>query len=748
MWHPLAGCTSILVRLSGGLRAGRSDLRLNSGTLRVRPWERRQCRTLTSERKKSSNKYEQGPQATFLRHRAEVAKLLRYMNPAFVSLWLVACSLAMAQAPLASGQPAPTTADKGPARAKAAPYRLPVRGIEIPTEARQALEQKLQAITAAAQPFTGDPLFADVAVLLKAVRFAITDGEFYAPKDVDKAEELLALAKTRLAELKEHHASWPRQTGTLARGFFSTIDGSPQPIGLEIPADMDWSKPVALTVWLHGRGDKATDMHFIAEHMHKAGQFQPGIGIILHPFGRQCLGFQLAGETDVMEAIEAVKHLYKIDEKRIMLAGFSMGGAGAWHLGAHYADNWCAVHAGAGFVDVKRFMKMTPETLPPAYIQTLWGQYDVPDYVRNLFNIPVLAYSGEVDGQKMAADIMAESFQAEGQTLKHLIGPGMGHQYHPEVLKQIEAWARDQLIQGQPEVRAAAHWQGQTLKYPRMFWLRVTGLKQHWEDSRADGEWDGAQLKLTTRNVTHLEINVAGLPENRPAGLEVRIDGQTVSAAPKDLQHTGGHMLLALKLQEGPWRLEDTSRVALRKVPDLQGPIDDAFMEPFVVVPPDGNSSSTVRQAFYQRELEYMARRWRQVFRGDLLVRKISELTSDDLENRNLILFGDPECNSKLAELLPQTPLGWKNGEIKLGTKSWRGDTLVPLLVYPNPKHPNHYMVLNSGPTIREKSDPNNSLQTPQLPDWAILDVSVPASDTAAGKILDTGFFNEAWKPL
>jgi len=216
-------------------------------------------------------------------------------------------------------------------------------------------------------------LFADVAVLLKAVRYAITDDEFYVPKDVDKAEELLALAQTRLAELKEHRASWPRQTGTLARGFFSAIDGSPQPIGLEIPADLDWTKPVALTVWLHGRGDKATDMHFIAERMHKAGQFQPGIGIILHPFGRQCLGFQLAGETDVLEAIEAVKHLYKIDEKRIMLAGFSMGGAGAWHLGAHYAGHWCALHAGAGFVEVKSFMKMARQTLPPDYIQTLWA---------------------------------------------------------------------------------------------------------------------------------------------------------------------------------------------------------------------------------------------------------------------------------------------------------------------------------------------------------------------------------------
>lgn len=658
----------------------------------------------------------------------------------------------MAQA-LASGQTAPTTGDKGTARAKAlsgpsAPYRLPARGIEIPSEARQGLEQKLQSITAAAEPYARDSLFADVAVLLKAVRYALTDGEFYGPKDVGKAEELLALAETRLTELKEHRASWPRQTGTLARGFFSTIDRSPQPIGLEIPSDLDWSKPVALTVWLHGRGDKATDMHFIAERLHKPGQFQPGVGIILHPFGRQCLGFQLAGEIDVLEAIDAVKRLYKIDDKRIMLAGFSMGGAGAWHVGAHYADHWCALHAGAGFVDVKRFMKMTPVTLPPAYVQTLWGQYDVPDYVRNLFNIPVLAYSGEVDGQKMAADIMAESFQAEDQTLQHLIGPGMGHQYHPDVLKQIEAWARDHLVQGQPEAPAAVHWQGRTLKYPRMFWLKVTGLKQHWVGSRADGQWDGAQLKLTTRNVTHLEIDLTGLPKHGPEGVNVSIDGQTIRASPNNLQRTAGQMLLTLKLEEGHWRIEDTARrVASRKVPDLQGPIDDAFMEDFVVVPPDRPSSSTVRQAFYQRELEYNVRRWRQVFRGDLQVRKISELTRDDLESRNLILFGDPECNSKLAELLPETPLGWKNGEIRLGAKSWHGDSLVPLLIYPNPKRRNHYIVLNSGPTIREKSDPNNSLQTPQLPDWAILDTSVPASDTAAGKILDAGFFDEAWRP-
>lgn len=208
-----------------------------------------------------------------------------------------------------SASPAKTAA-KIPATAAAKvrpPYRLPPLGMEIPPAARWLLEQQLRTLEAAAKPFAHDPLQADATVLLKAVRFALINGEFYTPKDVEKAKELLQLAESRLAELRANKASWTEQTGLVARGFISSIDGSPQPIGLEIPADLNLAKPVPLMVWLHGRGDKNTDMHFIADRLHKPGQFQPGGCIILHPFGRQCLGFQLAGETDVLEAIEAVK---------------------------------------------------------------------------------------------------------------------------------------------------------------------------------------------------------------------------------------------------------------------------------------------------------------------------------------------------------------------------------------------------------------------------------------------------------
>ena len=46
-----------------------------------------------------------------------------------------------------------------------------------------------------------------------------------------------------------------------------------------------------------------------------------------------------------------------------------------------------AVHTGAGFADVKRYQKLTPDKYPVAYEQTMWGFYDVPDYARNFMNV-------------------------------------------------------------------------------------------------------------------------------------------------------------------------------------------------------------------------------------------------------------------------------------------------------------------------------------------------------------------------
>src|SRR5690606_15225159 len=164
------------------------------------------------------------------------------------------------------------------------------------------------------------------------------------------------------------------------------------------------------------------------------------------------------------EAIESVKARYPIDPRRIVLWGFSMGGAGAWHLGAHYPDAWCAVSPGAGFAETARYQNLDPQSVP-TYERKLWGLYDAPNYVRNLFNVPVIAYSGELDKQIQAARVMEEAYSAEGKELTHLIGPGMGHKYHPETLKEIADRIAKLVARGRDPRPDAIALQTRTLRY-------------------------------------------------------------------------------------------------------------------------------------------------------------------------------------------------------------------------------------------------------------------------------------------
>jgi hypothetical protein len=54
-------------------------------------------------------------------------------------------------------------------------------------------------------------------------------------------------------------------------------------------------------------------------------------------------------------------------------------------------------------------------------------------------------------------------------------------------------------------------------------------------------------------------------------------------------------------------------------------------------------------------------------------------------------------------------------------------------------------VILNSGLTFREAHDKTNSLQNPKLPDWAILDITIPPDAEKAGRVVKAGFFGEDW---
>ncbi len=616
------------------------------------------------------------------------------------------------------------------------PRRLPPPGIEIPPERAASWKKEIAALQAQLDNIE-HPLKADAEVYVKAVALALRHGEFYHEKDFAKADAVLVTAVERIAQLIAGSPDWPDKTGLLVRGYRSSIDGSAQPYGLLIPDNHDSSRPAPLYVWLHGRGDKTTDLHFIRQRETSRGQIAPPGAIVLHPFGRQCIGFKSAGEIDVLEAVAHVSAQYAIDPNRIVLMGFSMGGAGAWHVGAHYTDRWAAVSPGAGFAETARYNRLQPENYPPSYEQTLWGLYDAPDYVRNFFNVPTVAYSGEKDKQIQAARIMEQAFAEEGGTLTHLIGPGMGHRYHPDTLKNLLSRMAAAARQGRNTSPERIWLQTRTLRYPRMHWAAALRLKEHWQDSRIDAERNEQGIRITTKNIAALRIG----PAAAPAKNNILIDGQTL---PPPTNMTAP----VLVLRGEKWGFEEYAAfdVGLAKRPGLQGPIGDVFMAPFLVVTPTGKAANPQMQQWVEFELTHFRDRWRALFRGELREKTDQQVTDQDIKKYHLILWGDPQSNLLLKRINQRLPIRWEAGQVRVGERTFDAAHHAPAFIYPNPENPRKYVVINSGPTFREAHDRTNSLQNPKLPDWAVIDLRQPPSVEAPGGIAAADFFDERWR--
>ena len=94
-----------------------------------------------------------------------------------------------------------------------------------------------------------------------------------------------------------------------------------------------------------------------------------------------------------------------------------MGGAGTWHIGLHHPDRFCVIGPGAGFTTTHGYIANLPKQLPD-YQEKCLRIYDAVDYAENAFNVPVVAYSGEKDAQKKAADNIENALKGFKEPLR------------------------------------------------------------------------------------------------------------------------------------------------------------------------------------------------------------------------------------------------------------------------------------------------------------------------------------------
>jgi hypothetical protein len=634
--------------------------------------------------------------------------------------------------------------------------RVPPPGIQVPEPDRAALGQGVSALNkeiGRVRAEVKDPKLADrwpdVQIYANAVQYALDLDQFHKLAEIQAAKKLLDQGRERAAQLLDGKAPWLTATGPIARGYLSRIDNSVQPYLLDIPADFDFAARHRVDLWCHGRGETLSEINFISNPAKGANRLQPPQGIVLYLYGRYCNANKFAGEIDAFEALDDVKKTYSVDPNRVVIRGFSMGGAAAWHFAVHYAHKWAAAQPGAGFAETPEFLRVFQNEVinPTPWEQKLLHWYDCTDWAENVAMVPTVAYSGEKDKQKQAADIMAVAMKKAGLDLVHIIGPNMGHGMDPASSKEVNRLIDAAVEKGRDPQPKKIRFTTYTLRYPQMFWIRLDGLEEHWARAHVDAEMDGKAIRIKTENVSRVSLAFHNSP--LPAGetFAVTIDGAELPSLPSPGPEKE-HMSYFIK-ENGKWAVakwwKDTTSLHKRRY--LTGPIDDAFMDKFLFVEPTGRPLNETVGQWAAGEMAHATQQWQLHFRGIAPRKKDAEVTDDDIKASNLILWGDPSSNAVLKRIADKLPIQWTAEGVKVGDKIYPAGTHVPVFIYPNPLDPqHHYVVINSGFTYREYDYLNNARQIPRLPDWAVLDVTQPPTPQRPGKVVDANFFDERWR--
>ena len=603
-------------------------------------------------------------------------------------------------------------------------------------------------------------LLPDVQVCAKALDWGLNFDAAMDAKMLGTAREVLKVGLERAQQLQQGRAPWLAQTGKVIRGFRSRLDDSVQPYVINVPAS--WRgpqdevkgerRPYPLFIECPHAG-LVTELAVINAGLHEGNGFADDESLHLRAYARGYNAAKFAGEVNIFEQLAHAQSQYPVDDRRIVLHGFSMGGSCSWHLAAHHPDRWVAASPGAGFADTEHYVKIW------AWQFTLFHYYNATDVAGNIAMVPTFSYVGEKDGHRFSHDAMAAACARDGVPLRRVLGVNTGHNYEKTARAEIEAWMRPIVAAGRPQSHDEVRYSTYGLRYDRCEWVRLDLLDEHWKRADIHARIESPDfIRINTANVSAFTLDCAGteLPLAKDKPVRLSIDGQYLEApavaAPwrvslhktfKSWPKENGKARQPTEV----WELGAPPSEGLHKIHGLTGPVDDAFMERFLFVRPTGKAMNEKLGAWVVAELDHAQQMWRKINRSEVLIKDDRDVTDADIATCNLILWGDPQSNALIARVLPKLPLTWTADKLTLAGKDCAAETHAPIVIYPNPLNPQRYIVLNSGVTQREAHIATSALTTPKLPDFALINLDTPPDGEAPGAVIHAGFFDESWQP-
>jgi predicted esterase len=283
----------------------------------------------------------------------------------------------------------------------------------------------------------------------EAVWKALDDGAADALKGLDTAALVEVIRKGR--PVKEAAAGEVKER--LKDAFGGETD-----LWIIVPPKYDKAKPAGVFLVLHGLGGSGEQLKELwrtyaaannaivaapsaqkePEGARNEDSFSAPIGgkELLHWWSYREGSFPLA-------ALAALKRRFAIDENRVVLTGYSMGGFGTWNIGLRYPDRFAALIPYAGGLSRTEYLGLrVDERLRKIHL--------------NSFNLPVYFVHGDAD-KTVPVEFDRESrnqLQKLGYSFEYKEIPKGGHVLNVreggEVMTAIQKWIKDKVRKPHP----------------------------------------------------------------------------------------------------------------------------------------------------------------------------------------------------------------------------------------------------------------------------------------------------------
>jgi predicted peptidase len=182
--------------------------------------------------------------------------------------------------------------------------------------------------------------------------------------------------------------------------------------------DSDTTKKWPLVIFLHGSGERGTDLELLKKHgppkLIAAGQKFPAVIASL-----QCEPKQIWSPQGVKAVTDHLIKTERIDTSRVYLTGLSMGGFGTWETAMEYPDTYAAIAPICGGAGVR------------------WVMAD------RIAKLPCWIFHGDKDAAVPVefSHKIHDALKKIGAPVKLTIYPGVGHDSWTRTYDNPEFWA-------------------------------------------------------------------------------------------------------------------------------------------------------------------------------------------------------------------------------------------------------------------------------------------------------------------